>query len=78
MNRGRTITDLSDLVDGKLRGVQLPLQGEPKAYRVGAASGFYTLCDAHLVEFRKTETAVLTGEGFPTRFCDMCREREEP
>jgi hypothetical protein len=76
---GRLVEGLIDMVDGKLRGAQLPLLADrpPTAYRAATANGSLVVCDKHLDLLRATETAVLTGEQFPADLCDMCLEGHE-
>jgi hypothetical protein len=75
-HQGTTITDLTALVDDKLKGVQLPLlRPETRAYRVLSDNGSLVLCDRHL-DLRRAagEAWRLTGEAFAAELCDDCED----
>jgi hypothetical protein len=73
---GNLISGLGELVDSKLKGVQLPLQGrKPGAYRAVSDNGSLVLCDRHLDMRRgRGENWALTGEGFKVELCDDCED----
>lgn len=78
MYDGKLISGLGALVDAKLKGVQLNLQGPPRAYRAAGPNGLLALCDRHLdLRRAKGEAWALTGKSSPARLCDDCEDDME-